>query len=195
MAQSTKALRAQGPSPTDGDGLDFLDPAEIGLKALPRRAARRVVLPVSSASRRLVAGVFDLAPVIAVTLWLWSLGVGDLGALVPAEIAFWPEHLGDLYRRAPFAFVRPLLIPALLAPLVVGVQSVLFGRSLGKRIMGLSVVGPDGVAADPTRQLVRVLAYLVSVLTLGVGWLLAPILPSRRTLHDVLSGTWTVRAR
>ncbi len=68
---------------------------------------------------------------------------------------------------------------------------VLTGRSIGKGLMGLRVVGPGDAPISPTRALVRTLVYPLSfILWLG----LIPIVTGkrRRALHDWAAGTTVV---
>jgi uncharacterized RDD family membrane protein YckC len=53
------------------------------------------------------------------------------------------------------------------------------------------------VAGDPLslwRAILRELGYIVSLLTFGIGYLMAGIRPDKRALHDLIAGTrveWT----
>lgn len=184
--------------------VELLDPTAIELEVLPRRVPlrrleRRVVV-LASASRRLVAGALDALLVLGVSVGLWWLGVGGVATLVPppGELAFLPEHLGDLYAaRGLMPFVAPLFVPLFVAVLGLGAAHVLSdGRSPGKVLLGMRVVGADGRPASAPRLLVRALGWLVSgALCLGLGWALAAIIPSRRAVHDLLAGTWVAYER
>lgn len=70
------------------------------------------------------------------------------------------------------------------------------GGTPGMRLLGLRLVDwhhrvPIGYA----RALLRAVAMLVSLLTLGVGFLLPVFRRDRKTLHDVLAGTSVVHRR
>ena len=71
----------------------------------------------------------------------------------------------------------------------------LAGATLGKRLLGLRVVGPDGRrpglgrSADPGRRWRPSRSSL-----LGLGVLLALFTRSGRALHDLLARTWVVEA-
>lgn len=181
---------------TRNQGPDFLDPAAIGLEVLPRRAPRveRRVIVLASATRRLLAGLLDASFVLAASVGLWWLGVGGVAALVPPDgaWAFLPEHLADLYNASGALLLRPLVVPLAVASLGLGAVAVLTdGRSPGKLVLRLRVVGTDGLPATAPRLLVRALGYLVSGgLLAGLGWALAALMPTRRALHDVLAGTY-----
>lgn len=87
----------------------------------------------------------------------------------------------------------------LIALLVGGTNFVLLplfsGQSIGKALTGLRIVRIDGRLASPGRIALRQSAgYLVTVLTLGLGFLLSAFNRSGRTLHDLLAGTVVVYA-
>ena len=72
----------------------------------------------------------------------------------------------------------------------------LSGRTLGKWVAGLRVERLDGVPLSFGRALLRHLAgYPLTLLTLGLGFLLAAFNSRGRALHDLLAGTVVVRAR
>jgi uncharacterized RDD family membrane protein YckC len=68
------------------------------------------------------------------------------------------------------------------------------GATLGKRLFGLRVVGPDGAPPSPARSVVRTALAFISAGFLGLGFLLVLFTRSGRALHDYLSRTWVVKA-
>jgi uncharacterized RDD family membrane protein YckC len=67
----------------------------------------------------------------------------------------------------------------------------LYGRTLGKGLMGLRVVRKDGTNPHFLRSAVRAFGYLVSsILMLGFLWVLVD--RRRKAWHDHLAGTWVV---
>ena len=68
----------------------------------------------------------------------------------------------------------------------------LMGATLGKRLLGLQVVGRDGRRPTLGRSAVRSGLSLLSFLLLGLGCLLALFTVSGRALHDYLAGTYVV---
>jgi len=68
------------------------------------------------------------------------------------------------------------------------------GATLGKRLLRIRVVGPDGRPPSPARSAVRSLLAVISVGLLGLGFLLALFTRTGRALHDVLARTWVVKA-
>lgn len=73
---------------------------------------------------------------------------------------------------------------------VVGWSS--FGTTVGGRLFRLYVVRPDGSMPGAFRSLVRQLATIASVLTLGFGYLMIGLRPDRRALHDLIADTYVV---
>jgi uncharacterized RDD family membrane protein YckC len=68
----------------------------------------------------------------------------------------------------------------------------LAGATLGKRIAGLRVVGPDGRPPSFGRSAARSAWALASLSLLGLGLAPALVSPSGRALHDLLAGTRVV---
>ena len=68
------------------------------------------------------------------------------------------------------------------------------GKTPGMLILGVQVVGQDGSHAGTKRGLVRTLAFPLSFLLLGLGFLGILLGRDRRALHDVIAGTAVVYA-
>ena len=67
------------------------------------------------------------------------------------------------------------------------------GQTLGKWATGLRVVRMDGMPLSFAASLLRhVVGYTLSILTLGLGFLLAVFNSNGRALHDIISGTVVV---
>ena len=85
--------------------------------------------------------------------------------------------------------------------ILVGISNtVLFpalsGQTLGMMICGLRIVRPNGLDAPAGRIVLRnTIGFLVTLLTLGIGFLMAAVTPRGRALHDYLSGTLVVFGR
>ena len=193
------SLKAQ--EPPKQPKFQTLNNLEIGMELAERAAkarrppprAPRPLLPVASSTLRLLAGLIDLIPIAALAGLFFYLGFGQLEAFIPADIAFLPEHLGDLYNYSPQAFLRPYFVVVMASLMWQGISLGLFDRSLGKAALRMQVVDDEGQAPGSARTLLRVLGYALSFATLGLGWGLAFALPSRRTLHDLVSGTYVIR--
>ena len=70
------------------------------------------------------------------------------------------------------------------------------GQTIGKWATGLRIERRDGRPLSLPRALLRhLVGYLVSLLTLGAGFLLAALDREGRALHDRIAGTIVVRER
>jgi uncharacterized RDD family membrane protein YckC len=72
------------------------------------------------------------------------------------------------------------------------------GKTPGMTLLGVQVVGQDGSSVGTKRGLLRTLAFPLSFLVLGLGFLGILLGNDRRALHDVIAGTavvycWNVR--
>lgn len=67
----------------------------------------------------------------------------------------------------------------------------LFGRTVGKLVMGVRVVGITGERPTFTMALVRALMYWVSAI-LALGFLWIAFTPARRGWHDRVARTWVI---
>ena len=65
--------------------------------------------------------------------------------------------------------------------------------TLGKRILGLRVIGIDGSRLSFPRAFLRQVAKVLSALPLQAGFLLAIFTPRRQALHDLIARTLVVR--
>ncbi len=65
--------------------------------------------------------------------------------------------------------------------------------TLGKQTMGLVVTDLDGRPLSFGRASARFALTLLSVLTLGIGYLMIAVTPRRQALHDMIAGTLVVR--
>lgn len=69
-------------------------------------------------------------------------------------------------------------------------------QSVGKMLTGLRITASDGNPASTVAILLRnVVGYLITVVTGGLGFLLAGITPKGRALHDYVSGTTVIYAK
>jgi uncharacterized RDD family membrane protein YckC len=110
------------------------------------------------------------------------------GSLLYARI--FGEPLGIMTERTLW-FVSILLF---LANIVI--LPLITGRSVGKLLTGLRVLRFDGNEPGIFTLLFRQsLGYLVTALTLGLGFFLCIFSSSGRTLHDMLTGTVVVRGQ
>jgi uncharacterized RDD family membrane protein YckC len=122
------------------------------------------------------------ALVVDAVVWWLLLRLGDVGT---ALLGRW-----ELIARA-FDYSFGLIVPAAYVVLMHGTA----GRTLGKMLVGVRVVGAAGEPIGYPRALARYLAWFLSALPLLLGFALAAARPDRRALHDLIAGTRVVRGR
>jgi uncharacterized RDD family membrane protein YckC len=73
---------------------------------------------------------------------------------------------------------------------------LLRGQTVGKFLTGLSIVNRDGTPVRLVTIVIRhTIGYLLTVLTLGLGFVLSVFSPRGKALDDLISGTLVVRGR
>ena len=73
---------------------------------------------------------------------------------------------------------------------------LLRGQSIGKMVAGLTILKTDGSRPGLRSVLIRnLLGYSITLLTLGLGFLMVAFNNSGRALHDLIAGTIVVRGR
>lgn len=142
-----------------------------------------VELPTAGAGSRGLARLFDLfvnGIVVSMVSGLLSFGLGATGVSTLTEVAV-----------AAFAITAYMLI------LPIGSEILWRGRSLGKAVMGLKVVGVDGSRETVSQVMVRGMVALVDIFgSLGVLALGASVLSeSGQRLGDMAAGTVVIRSR
>ena len=85
--------------------------------------------------------------------------------------------------------MTPSIRQVLLLPL-------LFGKTVGKMLTGLTILNMDGTAVSLVGIIRRnILGYLLTTITLGLGFLISAVNSSGRSLHDFVGGTIVVRGQ
>jgi len=157
-------------------------PAGVGV-TMTAAAAPAVVPAVAYGGfwRRLIAALLDSivlffpAATVRVLMGLPASGMFD-----PLSTASWASNTFDL--------------------VIDGLYAVLFlcssaQATLGMQVMDLKVTDLRGARISAARATGRYFAQFLSVLTLGIGYLIQPFTPRRQMLHDLLAGTVVVRRR
>ena len=67
------------------------------------------------------------------------------------------------------------------------------GQTPGKMVFKIRVVTSEGMSLSWIQSILRTFSYGLDLLTMGLGFLLAILPPSKRALHDYTSGTIVVR--
>jgi uncharacterized RDD family membrane protein YckC len=68
------------------------------------------------------------------------------------------------------------------------------GRTIGKAVLGVSVVRPDGTRVAARGAALRTIAFPLSFVLFGAGFFLGVVRRDRRQLHDLIGGTAVVYA-
>ena len=144
--------------------------------------------------RRCAAGLVDAAIGLAPGALLLATGVISLDRWHAPEGILPLDHAAaTFYRTRGWLFWQWILVwtPFCLMHAIFG----MFERSTpGAALFGLSVVGPDGHRASSVRGVFRGLAYVTWPATLLLAPLLVAVGPAQRGPHDLLSGTFVIRA-
>ncbi len=143
--------------------------------------------------RRAAAWALDAAPfAIAGGALVRSL-LRQAAAALPAPAAGLDGFL-DLIARERVIALSTAAAATLALALYATLAHALAGATLGKRLLGLRVVGPDGAFPSPARSAARSALAVASAALLGLGFLLAFFTRSGRALHDLIARTWVVKA-
>lgn len=132
----------------------------------------------AGAASRSLAAVIDAAAISG----LFTLGIGGIDLLVRVLGGVAPD-LSWITGAAAFG---------VWAFLYVFVSLLVIGRTLGKAVIGLRVVAEDGSTLTGGKALARTLAFPLSALILGVGFLFILFHREHRALHDLIAATAVV---
>lgn len=155
----------------------LLTPVPSAAPAPPQQLPLPVVsaTPPATPSRRLLAAAIDVALVT---------GAGA----VPILLAVHPAPSAGAALAACAAFL------ALLAFTYATLGHALMGATIGKRVLGLRVEGPDGAAPGLSRSVARSALTVVGAALLGAGMLVGLLGRRGQALHDRVVGTSVVRS-
>jgi uncharacterized RDD family membrane protein YckC len=115
--------------------------------------------------------------------------------LFPVMTLLWDRYVGDGTAQAgpggwTWTFIALFWVAnTLLFPL-------LRGQTIGKFLTGLTILNREGTPVNLQTIAVRhLIGYLLTICTLGLGFLLSVFSTKGRALHDLIAGTIVVRAR
>ena len=122
---------------------------------------------------------FTIAVLFAVVSWLTSIALEVVtGTTVDVDDA--RLGLAVAYGLWVFAYTAGSLAVS--------------GRTIGKAVLGLLVVRSDGRRLDGRHASIRTIAFPLSFLLFGIGFLLGLVRRDRRQLHDLIGSTSVVYA-
>jgi len=123
--------------------------------------------------------VLTLVVIIGAGAWLFSLV---------------DQFIQDLIPSANPASVAAIF--ALSVPLIITFYFVMFwsltGRTLGKMVMGLRIIGPNGYPPTVGKSFLRLIGYGVSMLAFWMGYLWILVDNDRQAWHDHMATTWVI---
>lgn len=133
---------------------------------------------------RLLAHIVDNIVLFFLTwgmVFVWIYGSARLGTAIPD---------GD----TPAFALASMGIHLVTAGIYYTVAHARFGTTFGKWPVGIQVVdAASGLRPALGQSALRSLGYLVSHLTLEIGFLMVLFRPDRRGLHEMISRTWSIR--
>ena len=126
---------------------------------------------------RAVAFIFDAVILGVVVVFIWFLLAPDAAA--PGS--------GNLFLAATAVAALKILYFA-------GLWASPMHATFGQKIFGLRVIRDmDDPDVSFSRAIGRLLAMVLSTLTLGIGYIMAAFTERKRALHDMLAGTCVVK--
>ena len=150
-------------------------------RAVRTTPSREVVIDFPAAALR---APFSLRLIAFFIDYILFIAVPVLGLLIELMVGGEP---------AKFSNNTAWLIAFLLGLSDLIIFPALSGQTLGMMMCRLKIVRTDGREPSIGRVVLRnTVGFLLTALTLGLGFLLAALTPSGRALHDYLAGTIVV---
>jgi len=145
--------------------------------------------------RRWLALTLDALPVVTVWL-LCAFAIAGASGEPPPPTSPWNQldQLVDFINARPLTVALSLMMLAALGFAWPLVAHLAWGRTPGKRVLGLVVIDARGERPSRGRAAAWCALRVLGVALLGGGVLWAIADPERRTLYDRLAGVWVVRA-
>jgi uncharacterized RDD family membrane protein YckC len=137
----------------------------------------------SAVDLSLLAGAFALLDVIASLL---------LRRPLPRLRQLGPDYLLDVAVNGDAFALTGMILFAALALLYFIVFHAALGQTVGKRLVGLRVIDGWGERPSLLRAAGRALAYVPSLVLVGLGFLWIAFDRDKRGLHDWLADTYVV---
>lgn len=106
-------------------------------------------------------------------------------------IAFWPGF-SEYFTADDFGHPVDLLI-FILDVLYFTIGVAMWSTTIGKRLLGMYVLRPDGARVGAGRALARYFTGILSFLILFIGYLMVGLRDDKRGLHDLICDTVVVR--
>jgi uncharacterized RDD family membrane protein YckC len=192
---TTSTSTTTTPTPTTTTTTSTEAPVDQALDDLPDAEVDALEVHVARAEpwRRAVAWALDGGPFLAAggALAFVLLREAAAGRNLPLHGL---EDLVEVVARERVIALSVAGAVALALATYATLAHALGGATLGKRLVGIRVVGPDGGPPSPSRSAVRSALAVASAALLGLGFVLALFTRTGRALHDLLARTWVVKA-
>ena len=197
-SRSGESQRTRGPAGLRAVSLDTEIPHSLSSRSRPAspRGARgqRPVFHVAGFWHRVTAATIDLAVILPVSMIMAWLAGALSGVHLPTSrhhgIDFWL----DLLLVGDPALLGITVITLAIATVYILVFQITLAYTPGMRLMRLRIIDQYGDPPTTSRAAVRTSGYLVSMLTLGLGFLWVGFDSEKRGLHDWIAGTHVVKA-
>jgi uncharacterized RDD family membrane protein YckC len=152
---------------------------------------------LSAARGRVAAGARRSVPARERAPFALRCGALLIDYTLAAAVVAFSTLLARLFAAraaADSAITVGLIVAAIVAALDLIVLPAFTGRTVGKWATGLRVERKSGEPLGFARAMLRhTIGYLASLVTLGLGFLLAAFNREGRALHDLIAGTVVVR--
>jgi uncharacterized RDD family membrane protein YckC len=128
------------------------------------------------------AGFWIRAVALAIDLVVFALVQASLGWLAtllagPSGDGSGPDHVSVGFYTLLFTAMYTTVLHAA------------GGQTIGKSLVGIRVVSADGTPLTAGPAFLRYLAYFLSLMPLGFGYLVAGLRRDKRALHDLIAGS------
>ena len=128
---------------------------------------------------RLLAGIYDLLPLLGLWFFAGALALGLSGGTL------------ETHRELRTALTQAFVLAFTAAYFVISWTRG--GQTIGMRAWRLRVIRADGARTTWPRALLRFVVALLSLAACGIGFLWALFDPQKRTWHDIATGTIVVQ--
>jgi uncharacterized RDD family membrane protein YckC len=164
-----------------------------GHAARPRREPTAVY--VVGFWRRLVAAAIDLAIVFPAALIITLIASWIIGVHLPPNLHLLDIDLWiDLLLATDPALVMALVLFGAIGLAYLLVFQIVVGRTLGMRVLHMTIIDVYGDRPSPARCVARCAGYLAGIATLFLGFLWMGFDSEKRGLQDWIAGTYVIRA-
>lgn len=142
--------------------------------------------------RRAAAATVDAICAAAFVAFAFATGVLDRALFTPDDGWFLSEWWLKLWLDDPTIFVAPVVLWCVTTIFWITSWELAIERTPGAMLLRIEVIDEAGFTPRRVRFVVRGVALMLQASTLGFGWLWGFVSPTRRTLADVVSGTYVV---